>query len=262
MLSVLKRIISRNKTDNKFAGPDSPDLSVNPRFVTEPEKILKVLESIVENPILCTIPSADSDEIYSTKIIEVIKDKQLITLKPLDSSQGNQALKQHKQLKLTAHFNHINISIALDQVIAHKIQHSAYFQAPFPSRIYYPQRRNHIRIDSSNFRLPFQGISDRTHATVGGTVENISRRGLAIIIDNSTARIRVGELLKNCTLTLDDHTKIHFDFTVRHQEPYSQNSLVTIGGSFEEISSMEEQISLDNFLSSLERTEIVAKNDI
>jgi len=262
MISVFKRIISRHKTDTPFSGPESPDLSVNPRFVTNPEKILKVLQSIVENPLLCTISSTASDEIYSTKIIEIIEKKQLITLKPLDNGQGNQALKQHKQLKLTAHFNHINISIALDNVVAHKIQHSAYFQAPFPARIYYPQRRDHIRIDSSNYRIPFQGISKRTHATVGGTVENISRRGLAIIIDNSTARIRVGELLKNCTLTLDEHTKIHFDFTVRHQEPYSQNSLVTIGGSFEEILSMQEQISLDNFLTSLERTEIVARNDI
>ena len=214
------------------------------------------------NPLLCTIPSIVADYIYRTQIIEVLEDKKLLTLKPLDASEGNQALKQQKQLKLMTHFNDLHISILLTEISVHKIQHSAYFQAPFPARIYYPQRREFIRIDASNHQLTFQGISERTQATVGGSVENISRRGLAVIINNTTARIRVGEVLKNCTLTVDSHTKIHFDCTIRHLRPYSKNTLVTIGASFKETSTIKEQIALDNFLTSLQRTEMVAEIDI
>lgn len=262
MISKIKKAISQRITKKSPSGPTAPDMNSNPKFVTDPEKILKILHAITENPSLCTIPNIISDEVYSTQIIEVIEENNLLTLKPLDTSEGNQALKHHKQLKLTAHFNDIHISILLKDIVAHKIQNSPYFQAPFPLRIYYPQRRQFIRIDTSNYRLTFQGVSERTRATIGGTLENISRRGLAIIIDNTTARIRVGEVLKKCTLTIDNHTKIHFDFTIRHQHPYSQNSLVTIGGSFKETSNMKEQVSLDNFLASLARTETVAQNDI
>jgi len=262
MIARLKNIISKKITKKGFSGPIPPSDTNNPKFVTEPEKILKVLTALDKVDVFCSIPNVIAEEIYTTQIIEVLNDKQLITLKPLDSSEGNQALKHHKQLKITTYYNGIHISILLKDIVAHKIQNSAYFQAPFPLRLYYPQRRQFIRIDTSNYHLTFQGISERSQSTVGGTVENLSRRGLSLIIDNSTARIRVGEVLKNCVLTLDDHTKIHFDFTIHHQKPYSQNTLVTIGGSFKATSSMEEQVSLDNFLTSLERTEVVAQNDI
>ena len=262
MIAKLKKIISKRVAKKGFSGPTMPDINSNPKFVTDPEKILTVLNAITNTSVLCTIPTLIPTEFYNTQIIEVIEGTKLLTLKPLDTSEGNQALKQHQQLKLTAHFNDIHISILLKEISAHKIQHSPYFQAPFPTRIYYPQRREFIRIDTSNHHLTFQGVSERTQATVGGTIENISRRGLAVIINNTTARIRVGEILKNCTLTLDDHTKVHFDFTIRHQRPYSKNTLVTIGGSFKATASTEEQLSLDNFLASLERTEAVAKIDI
>ncbi|MDC9728285.1 MAG: flagellar brake protein [Methyloprofundus sp.] len=262
MLALIKKLIPQKTSKKEVTGPIAPHINSNPRFITEPEKILTILNAVTNIPILCTIPTGASDEVYSTQIVELIDRKKLLTFKALDSNEGNQSLKQHKQLKLITHYNNIHISILLDKIVAHKIQHSAYFQAPLPLRIYYPQRRQFIRIDASNHHFTFQGVSERTSATVGGTIENISRRGLAVIIDNTTARTRIGEVLKNCTLTLDEQTKIHFDFTIRHQRPYSQNALVTIGGSFTETFTMEEQLSLDNLLASLERTEAVARNDI
>jgi c-di-GMP-binding flagellar brake protein YcgR len=172
MISKIKKAISSRIPKKSLLGPAAPDTNSNPKFVTDPEKILKVLNAITENSVWCTIPTIVSNEVYSTQIIEVIEGTKLLTLKPLDSSQGNQALKHHKQLKLTTHFNDIHISILLKEIVAHKIQHSPYYQTPFPLRIYYPQRRQFIRIDTSNFHLTFQGVSDRTRATIGGTVEN------------------------------------------------------------------------------------------
>jgi c-di-GMP-binding flagellar brake protein YcgR len=262
MITTLKKIFTKKKTIE-----DSSDfvqeVNDNPNFVTEPVKILQILKAIESDSGFCTIELNNSDQTYNSHIIDVQEHKKIIILDELMPNSGNQLLQQSKQLKLTTYLNNIHLSIALTGLTAGHTQGMGYYKAPFPQRIYYPQRRKSPRITLTTHKMTFQGTSNRTNFSVGGTVVDISRHGIGIIIDNSIARIQRGDQLSHCILTLPDYSKIHFDLVVRFSKPYSNSrTKLIIGGHYSEIKSSKEQKQLEHFFAFAERSEIRRQKDI
>jgi len=260
MLHKLKSLFANKapkeepKIEKLFVGPPVPEISNNPNFITEPRTIIDIIRSITAIPLVCSIPSTPEDDVYISKIIELQVEKNKLLLKPLYPEHGNNELQQQKKLKLTTHLNGIHMSISLHEVTAHKIQNSLYYSANLPERIFYPQRRKIARFHTSEQSITFYGISERTGSTVCGKVINLSRRGCAIITNNASARARIGEDLTDCMLNIGHHTRIYFDFKIRHISPPS-DSLVILGGTFPYVESMQQQFSLDEFLAKLEAEE-------
>jgi len=262
MLYKLKKLITKEpkqeqqeeKIEIPFTGPPLPEMRDNPNFITEPRKIIDMMRSMLGTPLICSIPSTLDEDVYISKIIELQVNKNLFFIKPLLPDFGNKELQKHKQLQLSTHLNGIHMSINLKKVTAHTLHNSLYYTAPIPERIFYPQRRKHTRFNTLEHNVTFYGISERTGATVCGSVVNLSRRGCALITNNASARARVGETLSDCQLNIGHHTRIYFELTIRHINTYN-DTLVILGGKFPKTGSMQEQIALDEFLADLETEE-------
>ncbi len=261
MINAIKKIFSKKKpAEESF--DFIQETSDNPNFVTEPAKIQRLLKAIESDSGLCMIELEGSEQTYNSRIIDIQENKKIIILDELMPDSGNQLLQQCKQLKLSTYLNNIHLSIALSNLKAEHAQGMGYYKAPFPRRIYYPQRRKSPRIHLNTHKLTFQGTSNRTQFSVGGTVIDISRHGIGIIIDNTIARIQRGDQLSHCILILPDHSKIHFDLIVRFAKPYHNNrTKLIIGGYYSEIKSSKEQKQLEQFFALTERSEIRKQKD-
>jgi len=261
MLNSIKKLFSKKEIVEDFVAPKE---SSNPNFVTDPMKIIQLLRSIEAETAFCTIELKNSNETYTSHVIEVQTDKKLVLLDELVPESGNQLLKQAKELKLTTFLNNIHLSIVIGNIAHKESAGQQYFQAPLPTRIYYPQRRNSPRIPITSYSLSFQGISNRTNFTVGGIISDISRNGLGLIITSSgNSRLIRGDSLEHCTLTLPNKSIIHFDLLIRSVKPYSNSrTKLLIGGHFAQLKTTKEQNQLEQFFALAERSQIRKEKDI
>ena len=256
MFSRLKNIFSR-QTENESPIDDSDTLTSlhNPNFLVEPDKIIGLLTEIEMSSPLCTIQLEGVEEEYSSSILGIKPDKNLLILDELIPVEGNAKLQQKKALKLSTYHKGIYLSFNLSNIETGSSRGIHYYKAGLPSRIYYPQRRHSPRIEISSIDIAFTGISERTGINVSGYLFDLSRGGAGIDMPANRARIQRGDKIKNCKINFEDYT-MDFDFSVRFvKSSPGSSSKIQIGGSFENLSA-KSQSKLSYFITSLERVEI------
>ncbi len=257
MLGTLKNIFSKKKALNSAAETNEFGLASNPDFLSDPNKIAKLLTDIENNSPTCTISFTDINEQFSSSILDVQVKNQLIILDELIPKHGNELLTKKCHLKLSTFFNDIHLAFNLNDIVADTSRGIAYYKTPFPNKIYYPQRRNSPRIQINSLNIPFSGLSSKTGTSVDGYILNLSRSGIALSMQNNRARIQPGHILKDCKITLDDHP-VTFDLNVRFVKSISAGRKL-IGGKFENIAP-KKRSKLEHFITSLEQEEIRKRN--
>ncbi len=249
-----KKEITTTTSDSEFYNPEP---SVNPNFLTDQKKILNLLKHIEEASPLCTITFEGLSEQFSSSILEVQLTDGLIIFDKLSPPHGNKLIVNKDKLKLSTIYDGIHLAFTVDNIETGSSQGNTHYKSVVPSKIFYPQRRSSPRIQITTFHIPFSGISERTKATVGGSIFDISRKGLSlgITITNNIARLQRGDLLKSCRITFENQS-ITFDLAIRFAKTTNKNTGKTIiGGYFENLSSKSKH-KLERFVTSLEREEI------
>ncbi|OQW78509.1 MAG: pilus assembly protein PilZ [Proteobacteria bacterium ST_bin11] len=254
MLRKLKHLFSKPLSTESAQDDDDELLSFeNPNFITDPDRISKLLGEIENSSPLCTVQTEGED--FSSSILAVKLDKKVIILDELMPKHGNDFLLINRSLKLSTFHKGIHLSFNLTGI---EIGHSRginYYKAPFPERVFYPQRRRTPRLEISSIDIPFSGVVQRTGISVGGSLFDLSRGGAGITVPINRARVQRGDIVKNCQITFEDYV-MDFDLSVRFVKPVSAASAkVQIGGLFENLSS-KSQSKLSYFITSLERVEI------
>ena len=232
----------------------------NPNFITNPDKITKLLQDIEEASPLCTINIDGKTEEFSSSILEVNLEKKQLIIDELHPENGNHYLTKDHKLKLTTIHNGIRLAFQLTNIKPGSSQGIAYYKVNIPSRIYYPQRRSSPRIQINLLNIPFSGTSNNTHASISGYIFDLSRGGVGIISQNNRARVKRGDIIQNCQIQLDE-SRIKFDLTARFIKPVSSGTEKTqIGGYFINLPP-KDQKKLEYFVASLEREEIRKRKD-
>ncbi len=253
MLSRIKKFFTPSNNH------DASDTHVNPFFLTDIEQIKPLLKSLENQTVVVSIVDANSDEVYTTKVIEVHEEHQVLVLTALSPESGNiPLLSQNKTLKLITQLNNIHSSIILEHLEPeYRYGKKLFYKVDFPKRIYYPQRRQQPRFTYSDSALiKFIGTSERTQCSASGIVINISQNGLTLLLNIPLASLRKEDLIQNCRLSLPNETVIHFDFLIRYIDSYSEQKLI-IGGSMQLISensalqTQREQQQLTEFIQQL-----------
>ncbi len=255
MLRVLKNIF-RKKTVSEPDIDDLEDFSLNnPNFLTDSDRIFKLLKDIEDASPLCTINFEGTTEEFSSSILDVQLENKQIILDELIPEYGNEFLINKGRLKLSTLFNGIGLSFKLTDIKVGSSRGIAYYKAAIPPRIYYPQRRSSLRVPINSLNIPFSGIATRTQASVGGYIFDLSRTGIGIATLDKRLRIQRGDSIHNCQIILEDST-VNFDMTVRFVKTNKQGtSRSQIGGYFSNISS-KSQIKIEHIVVALEREEI------
>lgn len=255
MLETIKRIFSKTASVEVEAVDDDLSAIENPNFLTDPEKIVKLLGEIENSSPLCTIQIEGSGEEYSSSILGIKAEKNAIILDELIPKEGNTALQSQKALKLSTFHKGIHLSFSLTNIETGHSRGITYYKALIPERIYYPQRRRSPRIEISSIDIPFNGVAQRTGISVGGYLFDLSRGGAGIQVPVNRARVQRGDKIKNCQISFEDYV-MDFEFSVRFVKPITVgSSKVQIGGFFENLSP-KSQAKLSYFITSLERVEI------
>ncbi|NJA08366.1 MULTISPECIES: flagellar brake protein [Methylomonas] len=255
MLKKLKQWFA--KSDEPAPESDDSDFFAfeNPNFLTDPDRIAKLLAEIETGSPLCTIQIEGCQEDFSSSILGVKLDKNAIILDELVPKHGNDLLLRSRSLKLSTFHKGIHLSFNLSAIEIGHMRGISYYKAPFPDRIFYPQRRRSPRLEIATLEIPFNGIVQRTGMSIGGYLFDLSRGGAGINIPANRARVQRGDKIKGCQIQFEDYA-MDFDLIVRFVKPIGQSSSkVQIGGFFESLSS-KSQSKLSYFITSLERVEI------
>ncbi|MEI8574549.1 flagellar brake protein [Methylomonas sp. LW13] len=254
MLRKLKHLFSKPLPTEPAHDDDDELLSFeNPNFITESDKIAKLLGEIENSSPLCTVQVEGED--FSSSILAVKLDKKVIILDELMPKHGNDFLLLNRSLKLSTFHKGIHLSFNLAGIEVGHSRGINYYKAPFPDRVFYPQRRRTPRLEISSIDIPFSGVVQRTGISVGGSLFDLSRGGAGITVPVNRARVQRGDTVKNCQITFEDYV-MDFDLSVRFVKPVSAASAkVQIGGLFENLSA-KSQSKLSYFITSLERVEI------
>lgn len=227
----------------------------NPNFLTEPERIARLLSEIESSSPLCTIQVEGSPEEFGSSILAVNPEKNTIVLDELMPKNGNDALLRSRALKLSTFHRGIHLSFNLVGIEIGHTRGISYYKAALPERVFYPQRRRSPRLEISSFDIAFSGIAQRTGLSTAGYIFDLSRGGAGVRVPVNRGRIQRGDKIKNCQINFDGYV-MDFDLAVRFVKPVSVgSSTVQIGGFFESISA-KSQSKLSYFLASLEREEI------
>lgn len=255
MLGKLKHFFSKPIVSAPASDDEELLTFENPNFLTDQEKIAKLLSEIENSSPLCTVQIEGSNEDFSSSILGVKLDKNAIILDELMPKHGNDLLLRCRSLKLSTFHKGIHLSFSLTDI---EIGHSRginYYKAPLPERVFYPQRRRSPRLEISSIDIPFSGVVQRTGISVGGYLFDLSRGGAGINVPVNRARVQRGDRIKTCQINFEDYV-MDFDLSVRFVKPVSaSSSKVQIGGLFENLSS-KSQSKLSYFITSLERVEI------
>lgn len=256
MLRKLKHLFSKPLQVEEVQDDNDGLLAIeNPNFITDPEKIAKLLGEIENSSPLCGIQVKGSTEDFSSSILGVKLDKNVVILDELMPKYGNDHLLRSRSLKLSTFHKGIHLSFNLENIDVGHSRGISYYKAPLPERVFYPQRRRTPRLEISSIDIPFSGVVQRSGISVGGCLFDLSRGGAGVTVPVNRARVQRGDIIKNCQITFEDYV-MDFDFSVRFVKPVSASSTkVQIGGFFESLSS-KSQSKLSYFITSLERVEI------
>ncbi len=255
MFNKLKSLFGKVEADQQTEDEDDLSNFQNPNFITDPDRILNLLIEIEQSSPLCAVHVDGASNDYSSSILGIKADKNLIMLDELNPKEGNEELQKSRSLKLSLFHKGIHLSFNLVNLELGYSRGITYYKAELPERIFYPQRRRSPRIEISTVNIPFSGVSERTGLSVSGYLFDLSRGGAGVELSANRARVQRGDRIKNCQIEIDEYL-VDFDFQIRFAKPPVVNSTkFQIGGFFENLSSRS-HTKLSHFIASLERVEI------
>ena len=151
MLARLKKIFVK---ETALIAPEEDDirLSENPSFITDPSKIVKILQDMENGSPLCVLRIDGLPEEYNSSIIEIKPVANQIILDEMMPKQGNDIFSAKKKIKVSGFHKGIHLSFSLTHIEPGRSQGILYYKAQIPERIYYPQKRKAPRIDISSDR--------------------------------------------------------------------------------------------------------------
>lgn len=257
MLDRLKQLFKRDPAPGSLHA-DGPHFDVdNPNFVTEPGKIVALLEQLIEAMPLCAINFDHIDEVFSSSLLEVNARAGYVILDEIVPAHGNHYALDQRQFKVTTQLKGIPLSFKLHDLDARSAQGIAYYQAPLPTRLYYPQRRQAPRLPiDPSLGLVVHGVIGDNNVPVIGSVMDLSRGGLNMILPEQRGRLQRGDRIRRCHLTLPNQVDLQFDLSVRFSKPAPQALRKRQVGAYFEHLAPSQQKKLDQFLAALEREEI------
>ncbi len=257
MFNKLKRLFSKENIDIDIDTEDDDEFTLqeNPNFITDKHRIINLLSEIEAHSPLCSVKVDGFQEDYSSSILGIKTEKNLLILDELVPKDGNTRLQTVKSLKLSTFHKGIHLSFNLSGIEIGSSRGLMYYKAALPDRVFYPQRRRAPRIEISSIDIAFSGVSERTGLSVNGYLFDLSRGGAGIDVPMNRARIQRGDRIKNCQIVFEDYT-MDFTLSVRFVKQTSVgSSKIQIGGLFDSLSN-KSKTKLSHFITSLERLEI------
>jgi len=231
----------------------------HPNFIVGREEIIKLLSDFQEQQIICNINPVQSKTKVARvtcQLLEIQEENNLLLISPFDINHNNLASNKISAFKVSSFYNHVFVAFILSDIKPDSSQNIQYFQAPIPKKIYYPQRREAIRVCTGHENISFIASEIASKTAIKGQVFDLSSSGVAVIISSLQQVLDKGYLLKSCQINLPTGDIIDFDLIVCFAKSYDKSAdKFKLGGFFKNMSSRHQK-KLDHYIATLERTAI------
>ena len=138
----------------------------------------------------------------------------------------------------------------------------AFYKAEMPQDVFFLQRREDFRVPTSGARITFHALrGEGGHQIIKGHVNDLSRRGIGVILDDPITLQR-GEILPSCSLSIDREAgeedwgegDVSFSLEVCFSANNDQRGITRMGGRFDTIDP-ESMRKVSQLLNQLERAQ-------
>lgn len=259
MLGSLRKLFTQGPRPNSLSlAEDSnlAELAHNPNFITNPDRIVKLLHQVMDAPPLCSVSLNNSSEKFYTSILDIQTENNMLIIDKISPAYGNSAFLAAGDLKLTGLINGVQVSCKLkllDPEPSGKIEH---FKVQLPSYLFHPQLRTSPRIPTDSTSINFQGTIKGSNRVLKGYVTDFSRGGISINCTSFMGNLNRGDTISDCQINLANDVMLVFNLSVRTLKKVNHlGQQRQIGGYFHNLSAHDQKI-MDRYISALEREHI------
>ena len=196
--------------------------------ITDSSFILMLLKRIQQHKSLltCAIPRKMGN--YTSAILEIQSDPNVIVLDQLNPSSGHDDLKKVRMLEIESTLKGVRVKMQCHLLHIDESEAIAKYHFAFPAHLWYQQQRESFRVQVSpdlNFQLK---LHTQQSEWIDVKVVDMSHEGCGIEIDRHV-KFDKGELIKHCDLCLPDGKHIYCKMIVRYVSHDDHQNLTHLG---------------------------------
>jgi len=242
MFKVLKQIVAEALGDSKKT----------PKFlVTKKKEIIALLKQAHKKKAFLTVQITDQEESYTTALLGVYPEHDLVVLDELSPTVGHKQFLQKKEAKVTGRVNGVELRFKTRLVGVGSKSDVAFYKVTMPTVMYFCQQRQSYRVSLKGANIPFFSSGGGTIPSVRGSLLDISAGGVGVILDHKVSLSR-GDTLELCAITLPKHGDIKFTLQVDVVRENARGGGMNFGGHFCELSESEQAI-IQKYIAEMQR---------
>ena len=223
--------------------------------VVAPTQVLRLLEQWAEDRSFASVRLEGYPETYSSKILRVDRDNQIITLDELRPESGHTRVSIGMRITVSGRLERIPITFDTQVEQIDESLDPALYVLSIPGAIQYLQRRNDYRVRVSRGDPVVVQFSNDDGHEWAGELDDISLGGLGIRMpaeDKSPPSLpRSGEIL-SCRLELPDIGSIKCCLEVRYAEPNAKTDIHALGVRFTDLNRRDRAL-IQRFIAQAQR---------
>ena len=233
-----------------FTQPEqkSSPLNENPNFVTRSNRIMHMLEALIDDTTQIIVAMPDENE-FPSKILMLKKEG--IIIDQFKSLKGHKNIEIGTKIEVRAKQNAVNLKFKSVVIKKKENKFSGYF-IQFPERVYYPQKRASFRVPLEHLRnITFRTTLESSENTITGHVLDISTTGIGIGV-RTEAYLKKGSILAPFSLSLGDSESIICEAVVTSVNTPARSAYLRVGCQFRSLDSESKKI-INKFIIEAER---------
>jgi len=233
-----------------FAQPEQKAdlLNENPNFVTHPNRIIHMLDALIDDATQIIVGMPDENE-FPSKILML--NKEGIIIDQFKSLKGHKNIEIGTKIEIRAKQNAVNLKFKSAVIKKKENKFSGYF-IQFPGRVYYPQKRASFRVPLEHLRnITFRATLESSENSLTGHVLDLSTDGLAISV-RTEAYLKKGSILAPFSLSLGGGESIICEALVTSINAPTRSSYLRVGCQFKNLDPTAKK-TINNFTIKTER---------
>jgi len=242
MFKALKRALAEALGDSKKT----------PKYlVTKKKEIIALLKQAHKKKAFLTLQVADQDKSYTTALLGIYPNHDLIVLDELSPTSGHKQFLQRKEAKVTGRVNGVELRFKTRLVGVGSKSDVAFYKVAMPEVMYFCQQRQSFRVSLKGANIPFFFPGGGMIPSINGYLLDISIGGIGVILNHKVPLSR-GDNLEFCAIQLPEKGDIRFTLQVDAVRDNARGGGMNFGGHFCELSEAD-QSALQKYIAKAQR---------
>lgn len=197
--------------------------------VTNESLVLDCLKQINKDntPLSLTLRGSEGDDLYNSRIHSLDLKKRQIVLKQILPSDWRDKISPDTKLEIRSTMNMGSIRFYGLLSPLDESENNPYCKLTLPKKIYRMQLRDYYRVSLAKIRSSVT-LKDSDDAIFKGSCRDISMSGAMITLPKSSAQVKVGQTIHECSISIDDILELEFKGKVRSLHRTDSDTLAGI----------------------------------